>query len=543
MVYGTTYDTAYGTAYDTAAEKLPLNISRSVHAQLPDKLPDAVLSDPALLFLYYRIEQILGIKAGYDALKKLNQYIEDNCKSTYLENPAAYEGLLISSEHIFEISKFVTINETYFFREELQFNLLASLLPQISTLNRPLQVCCAAVSIGCEAYSIAMLLDYYNNNKGLNIDFFIDAFDVDNKAIEIAKNAYYTANTIRNDGANLKYILDEYLTKKDDEFVVCENIKKNINFFSHNIMRGLEKQYDIIFFRNALIYFSCRNRLTIINNLCHSLFPGGLLFMGIAETSSVNHPLLESRLSSDVFYFQKTAKDKLFSKHIANNLANKNTETLLKKQHKQKTSFTNLATYHTPSKYKEIPINCSEIANILKIDEGEPNAQNILNTILLISDETNSSEINFSKINFREINSNSQLAAAVMYFLNVHDLVSADKVLTILEKRSKEAYTKFLRGEYFFLLESAQEAEIHYQEAAVKNKLFWPAFYRIAVLACEGNTTRYEYKIKKTIDSIKLSLKSEHSKELYYECFLGGFSPDYFLRILEKKLTEIRGIE
>ena len=35
-------------------------------------IPVEVLSSPALLFLYYRIEQILGIKVGDEALVKLN---------------------------------------------------------------------------------------------------------------------------------------------------------------------------------------------------------------------------------------------------------------------------------------------------------------------------------------------------------------------------------------------------------------------------------------------------------------------------------------
>ena len=76
-----------------------------------------------------------------------------------MENPAAYEHLLNSREQIFEISKFLTINETYFFREGVHFDLLVRLLPQLAKLNRPLRIWSAATSIGCEAYSIAMLLD------------------------------------------------------------------------------------------------------------------------------------------------------------------------------------------------------------------------------------------------------------------------------------------------------------------------------------------------------------------------------------------------
>ena len=64
------------------------------------------------------------------------------------------------------------------------------------------------------------------------------------------------------------------------------------------------------------------------------------------------------------------------------------------------------------------------------------------------------------------------------------------------------------------------------------DKAFWPALYRLSSLAAGGNRTRYEYRTKKAIESL------EQGKGLRYECFIGGFSPDYFRRILERKLTE-----
>jgi hypothetical protein len=81
-----------------------------------------------------------------------------------------------------------------------------------------------------------------------------------------------------------------------------------------------------------------------------------------------------------------------------------------------------------------------------------------------------------------------------------------------------------------------EEAEKYYQQAAVKDKSFWPAFYRIAILCAEGNSTIFEYKVKKTIESVALAKNSEPEHKNYFECFLGGFSSDYFIRILEKKL-------
>jgi len=272
--------------------------------EIQTEVPADVLSSPALLFLYYRIEQILGIKAGSESLKTLNKYLEEYCGASFIENPAAYEYLLTSREQIYEISRFLTVNETYFFREGAHFELLANLLPELSKLKRPIQICSAAVSIGCEAYSLAMLLDYHAK-KGLDFDFAVDAFDVNAQSIETAKNARYSSNAFRSDGSAWKYISDSYLLQENDEFVVPQSIRRKVRFFPHNIMRGLEKQYDVIFFRNSLIYFSTKNRLSVLNNISDSLNYNGLLFLGVSETASVKHPLLANRYTSDVFYFQK----------------------------------------------------------------------------------------------------------------------------------------------------------------------------------------------------------------------------------------------
>jgi chemotaxis protein methyltransferase CheR len=280
-----------------------------------------------------------------------------------------------------------------------------------------------------------------------------------------------------------------------------------------------EKQYDIIFFRNALIYFSSVSRQIVINNLCEALLPDGLFFLSASETSAIKHPLLSSRFTSDVFYFQKI-KDTEAIKQInlkQNNLNQEKTIDFQKKKIKHK-----LIDHPQPVSHKELSINYREITDILKIEEGKENAEYILDMV---------SNGNTASL------SGSCLAAAVIFYLNYQDFNFTEKILSFLEKHNKDACTKFLRGELFFLLGNVEEAEQYYQEASFKDKHFWPAFYRISVLSSEGNKTRYEYKKKKAIESIELSKKNEHSKEPNYEFFLGGFSPDYFLRILEKKLA------
>ncbi|MDR2964827.1 MAG: chemotaxis protein CheR [Treponema sp.] len=490
-----------------------------------------VLANPALLFLYYRIEHLFGIKATNEALFNLNKYLENLCGAAYTEDPAAFELTLSSREQIFQISKLLTVAETYFFREGAHFNLLSELLPQFTKLNRPVQILSAATSIGCEAYSIAMFFDYHKKN-GVNIDFKIDAFDINADAIETAKIGRYTANSFRKDGSAFKYIMDSYLIPDGDNVVVSDNIRSKVCFFPYNIMNDLDKVYDIIFFRNALIYFAAQTRLIVLNNLAESLADNGLLFLGISETSSINHPLLESRYLSDIFFFQKFSDThqygqsalKLKSLYNANSEERRKTgdrrSSIADKCPNRRTNRpeTNLPAITSKSFLYKSPVCCKEIKTILEVDEGQPNAKYI-NEILVNSDGRLAPSI-----------SGSELAACVVYFLSIQNLDSAGLVLSYLEKCNNGYVAMFLRGEYHLLTGNAKEAENYFEQSAGKEKTFWPAFYRMAVLAAEGNAIRYEYKAKTALESLELGKYSS------YECFMGGFSPEYFCRILERKL-------
>ena len=495
-----------------------------------EEIPEQVLASPALLYLFHRVEQILGIKSSFESLEKLNKHLEEQTGAAFIENPGAFERAFISQEQIFAAADFLTVNETYFFREGAHFNLLMrQFLPQLAALNRPIQICSAASSIGCEAFSLAMLLDFYAKNKNARaqnnaaFDFRIDAFDISAAAIESAKNARYTANTMRTDGAEWKYILDSYLHKEGSEYVVARALREKVNFFTHNVMDSIGKQYDVIFFRNAMIYFLQENRRAIMDNLAASLVNDGILFLGTTETSSVRHPLLINRYVSDVFYFQKISPAFYYSQ--PSSTARQKTAADFNVVEKSAVSIEPARDFVQKEEKSRIDINeqsinCKEVEVILEKDEGAPNAQKVLEIIK--SEKLSNSAL-----------TGNELAAAVTTFLGSEDFASASLALTQLEKcgKDEEAVTSFLRGEYDFLCGRTDDAEKSYADAAAKDKAFWPAFYRISAFAAHGNRTLYEYKLKKACESLELG------KKLHYECFMGGFSPDYFLRILEKKLV------
>lgn len=253
-------------------------------------------------------EKWFGIKADPGDLLKLKEYIL-----------GTYGGLAPKTlEKVFssgEAAGFLTVNETYFFREGAHFDLLRDLLPSYESTG--LQLCCAAVASGCEAYSIAMLIESYNKSALCPIQYHIDAFDLNPKVIEAASRGMYSERTLREDGSCFRHLTDTGLEKLEDGYRVKDHLKKNVNFFVHNLMDALPpKEYDIVFFRNAFIYFLPQHRERILSNLSAVLKKDGLLILGVSETAGARHADFEEincnvknkeeKTNTDIFYFRKS---------------------------------------------------------------------------------------------------------------------------------------------------------------------------------------------------------------------------------------------
>jgi chemotaxis protein methyltransferase CheR len=540
-------------------------------------------SDPVLLFLDRRIEEILGIKAAPEALLKVKEYMEKSRGSPQTDLDA-YNNLFSSPAGISTVARLVTINETYFFRESVHFKLLMRrFIPQFARLSRTIRICSAAASTGCEAYSLAMLMDFYARGKelflpdpdisasirGIPFTYGIDAFDVNPDVIKYAQNGRYTNNTLREDGAEWRSILDLYLKNDNKEYIIAPFLREKVNFFTHNIMKGINGHYDLIFFRNALIYFSQENRLKILNYLVNALTEGGFLILGVSETSSIEHPMLENIAIPGVFYFRKRAANKgahagdtdnvtsvVERPDLPDRVESPNRRTVADRRTTEDRRTTTITDRRVTADRRTAAERRTAADRRTTEDRGtiadrraagdrgtiverrttadrssRPNMQGII--ALLEREEGRSNAKHVEEVLEQAGQAaDDELAAAAITFLGAEKFGPADRTILALEKTNNSAAASFLRGEYCYLHNDAAAAEEKYREASMKDPAFWPAFYRMGSLAAGGNRTRYEYKIKKALESM------DAGKEFHYEAFIGGFSPDYYRRILERKLTE-----
>jgi chemotaxis protein methyltransferase CheR len=195
----------------------------------------------------------------------------------------------------------VTTNKTDFFRESVHFDFLSNeLLPMYEgKRNRQVRIWSAACSSGEEPYTMAMVLqEFYENNFA--IDYSILATDISTKILQKAIEAIYTEE--RTIGIPLAIKRKYFLRSKDPvkkTLRIVPELRRKVSFQRLNFMDttyDVNQFFDIIFCRNALIYFDKPTQEKVVNRLCQKLHPGGYLFLGHSESiNDLNVPLKQIR--------------------------------------------------------------------------------------------------------------------------------------------------------------------------------------------------------------------------------------------------------
>lgn len=185
----------------------------------------------------------------------------------------------------------ITINETFFFRNQPQLDVLASsILPEIiaskiAAGRNKIKIWSAASSSGEEAYSIAMIFQDLIKPRYPNMELEVIGTDINNAVIETATGGIYRDYAIRN---TPPYYLKKYFLQNNGAYEILPAIKKMANFkllnlYDNALMKTMFN-FDVIFCANVLIYFDQASKTKVISNLYNSLNKGGYLFIGYSET-------------------------------------------------------------------------------------------------------------------------------------------------------------------------------------------------------------------------------------------------------------------
>ncbi len=160
-----------------------------------------------------------------------------------------------------EIIDYLTVNETYFFRELPQ---IEEMIKKAKKLGYKVEILCAPSSSGDEPYSIAIML---LEAGFLPKDFHIIGIDISKGIIEKAKNAIYNERSLYRLNQEIK---DKYFYKRENKYFLKEIVKEKVTFRCVNIFDetlGNLRKFDFIFSRNMMIYFDKETKIKAKNIL------------------------------------------------------------------------------------------------------------------------------------------------------------------------------------------------------------------------------------------------------------------------------------
>ncbi len=184
----------------------------------------------------------------------------------------------------------VTTNKTDFFREPDHFAFLRDkaipLLRSQHGLDGPMKFWSAAASIGAEAYTIAMVAA---ETLGLERNTFsVFGTDISTDVIAQARRAVYPlafAEPIP-EAMQQRYVMRAVDATRQEMRIVPE-LRRAVRFQHLNLMDEnylVERDFDVIFCRNILIYFSKSTQDKVLRRLCKHLRRGGFLILGHSES-------------------------------------------------------------------------------------------------------------------------------------------------------------------------------------------------------------------------------------------------------------------
>lgn len=258
------------------------------------------------------IEQKLGMAFEENRTDQLLEILQTRLDELKL-TPRAYARLLENSQDEWsQLAARLSVPETYFFRHPDQWHAFTEVaLPariQAQQETRKLRILSAGCASGEEAFTAAIIL-HERFPQLADWDVQIHGFDINGPMLQKAANGTYTSWSLR---VTPPYLRQRYFLQNGSKFQLREEVRSAASFSAANLMDFYQQEwyenFDIVFFRNVLIYFSPASAAKAMGQIAKVMVPDGYLFIGPAENLrgiSQDFPLCHSH---ECFYYQRRHK-------------------------------------------------------------------------------------------------------------------------------------------------------------------------------------------------------------------------------------------
>ena len=268
-----------------------------IETSLTDTELDAAvgLSTASYTRLAHFITAELGIKMPESKLPMVQSRLMKRVRELCLASVDEYTEYFFHSANSAEREQFInliTTNKTDFFREPEHFRHLQNvLLPGFMSghpaLYRKMKVWSAGCSSGEEPYTLSMVLsEFAALHPGF--DYAILATDISTKVLACARRGIYQAPQVEPVPHALRAKYLWHSRNSQQPLVrIAPQLREKISFHQLNFMDeqySLKDTFDLVFFRNVMIYFDRPTQELVINKICRHLAPGGHFFTGHSES-------------------------------------------------------------------------------------------------------------------------------------------------------------------------------------------------------------------------------------------------------------------
>ena len=197
-----------------------------------------------------------------------------------------YERLQTDREELDALYYDLLIGVTAFFRDQEAFEIIRQkIVPELAehmNAERQLRIWVPGCATGEEAYSLAILISHYAKQNDLTLNLKIFATDIHFRSLDFAARGIYSKDTLHGMPGDL---LDNYFTLIDDRYQVTNQLRKQIVFSQHNLIKDPPfTKLDMISCRNLLIYLNDVAQQKVLALFHFALRKKGFLFLGPSES-------------------------------------------------------------------------------------------------------------------------------------------------------------------------------------------------------------------------------------------------------------------
>lgn len=252
--------------------------------------PRAAMSDEKVVTAILRLlHQVGGIDFSDYKPNMVMRRIDRRMQVCHTPALYQYYDLLEQDRNeIMTLRRQMLIAVTSFFRDADTFAALADLAiaPMVAEKDAgdTIRVWIAGVATGEEAYTIGILFieAFERERRWPNLKIF--ATDVDPLCIEAAGVGQYPESAAAELSSDR---LERFFVKKDDRFVIKNELRQRIVFARHNLLTDPPfTRMDLVVCRNMLIYFKAPAQERALRSLQYALNQNGVLLLGSSESLS-----------------------------------------------------------------------------------------------------------------------------------------------------------------------------------------------------------------------------------------------------------------